>query len=48
MDYLLSLPSAKHNNGYIFVVVEIFSKMAILVDFKKIAITKDATKLFIE
>lgn len=35
MDYMLGLPSTKHGNDYVFVVVEKFSKMAILVAFKK-------------
>lgn len=46
MYYMLDLPSTKHGNDHIFVVVDRFSKMAILVACKK-SITVEATiKLF--
>ena len=48
MDYMSSLPSTEHGNDYIFVVVDWFSKMAIMTACKK-NITVDATtKLFFE
>eukprot|EP00253_Pinus_taeda_P027765 PITA_27765 len=48
MDYMLGLTSTMHNNDCIFVVVDRFSKMAIMVACKK-SISVDATaKLFIE
>ena len=46
MDYMLGLPTTKHGNYCIFVVVDRFSKMAILTACKK-SITIEATaKLF--
>lgn len=48
MDYLLGLPSTKHGNECVFVVVEKFSKMVILAAYMK-SITVEATaKLFFE
>jgi hypothetical protein len=48
MDYMLGLPSTKRGNDYVFLVVDRFSKMAILVAYKK-SITIEATaKLFFE
>jgi hypothetical protein len=48
MDYMSGLPSTKRGNDYVFVVVDHFSKMAILVAWKK-NITAEATaKLFFE
>jgi hypothetical protein len=48
MDYMSSLPSTKWGNDFVFVVVDRFSKMAILVACKK-SITAEATaKLFFE
>jgi hypothetical protein len=48
MDYMLGLPSTKQGNDYVFVVVDRFSKMEILVACKK-SITAEATaKLFFE
>jgi hypothetical protein len=48
MDYMLGLSSTKWGNDCIFVVVDHFSKMAILVSYKK-NITSEATaKLFFE
>jgi hypothetical protein len=35
MDYMSGLPSTKQGNDYVFVVVDHFSKMAILVAYKK-------------
>lgn len=48
MDYLFGLPSIKHGNYCIFVVVDIFSKMAILAAYKKSIIAKDTAKIFFE
>jgi hypothetical protein len=48
MDYMSGLPSTKQGNDCVFVVVDRFSKMAILVACKK-SITAEATaKLFFE
>ena len=48
MDYISGLPSTKRGNDCVFVVVDRFSKMAILVACKK-SITAEATaKLFFE
>lgn len=46
MDYLSSLPSTKHGNGCVFVVMDKFFKMIILVTCKKNITTKDTSKLF--
>ena len=48
MDYMSNLPSTKHGNDYIFVVVDRFSKMAILTACKKNITTEATTKLFFE
>ena len=42
MDYMSGLPSTKHGNDYVFVIVDRFSKMAILIDCKK-SISVEAT-----
>jgi hypothetical protein len=48
MDYMSGLPSTKWGNDCVFVVVDHFSNMAILVSCKK-SITEEAiTKLFLE
>ena len=48
MDYMSGLPSTKHGNDCVFVVVDRFSKMAIMAACKK-NITAEATaKLFFE
>ena len=48
MDYMSGLPSTKHGNDYVFVVVDRFSNMAIMASYKK-NITAEATaKLFFE
>jgi hypothetical protein len=45
---MLGLPSTKRGNNFVFVVVDRFSKMEILVSYKK-SITIEATaKLFFE
>jgi hypothetical protein len=48
MDYMLGLPSIKRGNDCVFVVVDRFSKMAILVSCKKSITTEATTKLFFE
>jgi hypothetical protein len=35
MDYMSSLPSTKKGNDYVFMVVDQFSKMVIMVAYKK-------------
>jgi hypothetical protein len=48
MDYMSDLPSTKHGNDCVFVVIDRFSKMAILTPCKK-SITIEATsKLLFE
>jgi hypothetical protein len=48
MEYMSSLPSTKKGNDFVFVVVDRFSKMVIMVSCKK-RITKEVTaKLFFE
>jgi hypothetical protein len=48
MDYMLGLPSTRHGNDYVFVVVDRFLKMTIMMACKK-NITAEATpKLFFE
>ena len=48
MDYMSGLPSTKQGNYCSFVVVDHFSKMAILVACKKSITAKATTKLFFE
>jgi hypothetical protein len=48
MDYISGLPSTKRGNGCVFVVVDHFSKMAVLASCKKNITTKSTTKLFFE
>jgi hypothetical protein len=47
MDYMSGLPSTKRRNDCVFVVVDHFSKMAIVVTYKKIT-TRDIAKLLFE
>ena len=48
MDYMSGLPSTKWGNDCVFVVVDRFSRMGIMVAYKK-RITAEATaKLFFE
>jgi hypothetical protein len=48
MDYMSGLLSTKRGNDYVFVVVDLFSKMVILATCKK-NITREATnKIFFE
>jgi hypothetical protein len=48
MDYMSGLPSTKWGNDCVFVVVDHFSMMAILVDCKKSITTEATAKLFFE
>jgi hypothetical protein len=48
MDYMLGLPSTKRGNDCVFVVVDRFSKMVILVAYKKSITTEATAKLFFE
>jgi hypothetical protein len=48
MDYMSGLPSTKWGNDCVFVVVDRFSKMAILVACKKNITTQASAKLFFE
>jgi hypothetical protein len=48
MDYMSGLPSTKQGNDCVFVVVDRFSKMAILTACKKSITTTDTAKLFFE
>ena len=45
MDYMLGLPSTNHGNDCVFVVVDHFSKMAILIAFKKSVCAEDIAKI---
>jgi hypothetical protein len=45
MDYMLGLPSTKRGNDYVFVVVDLFSKRAILVSFKNNIIAEAIGKI---
>jgi len=46
MDYMSGLSSNKHGNDYMFVVVDWFSKMAILTACKNNFTVEDTYKLF--
>jgi hypothetical protein len=48
MDYMSGLPSTKRGNDCVFVVVDRFSKMVILVAWKKNITEKATTNLFFE
>jgi hypothetical protein len=48
MDYMLVLPSTKWGNDCVFVVVDHFSKMVILVAYKKSITAEATTKIFFE
>jgi hypothetical protein len=48
MDYMSGLPSTKQGNDCVFMVVDRFSKMAILVTCKKSITTEATTKIFFE
>ena len=48
MDYMSGLPPTKHGNHCVFVVVDRFSKLAILFACKKSISTEATAKLFFE
>jgi hypothetical protein len=48
MDYISSLPSTKRVNYFVFVVVDHFSKMAILASCKKRIKAQATAKIFFE
>jgi hypothetical protein len=48
MDYISGLPSAKRRNDYVFLVVDHFSKMEIMLAYKNIIIVEATSKLFFE
>ena len=48
MDYMYDLPSTKHGNDCVFVVVDRFSKMAIMTACKKNIMAEAMPKLFFE
>jgi hypothetical protein len=48
MDYMLSLPSTRRGNDSILVVVDRFSKMAIMVACKKNITVEATAKIFFE
>jgi hypothetical protein len=48
MDYMSGLPSTRWGNDCVFVVVDHFSKMAILATCKKSITVEDTAKIFFE
>jgi hypothetical protein len=48
MDHMYGLPSTKHGNDCVFLVVDQFSKMVVLAPYKNSIITEATTKLFFE
>ena len=48
MDYMSVLPSTKHDNNCVFVVIDRSSKMAIMMAYKKNITAEATTKLFFE
>jgi len=48
MDYMSGLPSTKNENKCVFVVVDRFSKMAIMANYKKNIIAEATAKLLFE
>ena len=48
MDYMSGLPSTERGNDYVFVVVDCFYKMEIMVSYKKNITIEATTKLFFE
>ena len=48
MDFMSSLPTTKHGHDCVYVVVDRFSKMEILVAYRKEISIEETTKLFFE
>jgi hypothetical protein len=48
MDYMSGLPSTKRGNDCVFVVVDLFYKMAIMVAWKKNITVEATAKIFFE
>jgi hypothetical protein len=48
MEYMLGLPSTKRGNDFVFVLVDHFSKMDIMVSRKKNIIAEATAKIFFE
>jgi hypothetical protein len=46
IDYMYGLPSTKHKNDCVFLVVDHFSKMAIIIAYKKSITVANISKLF--
>ena len=48
IDFMSGLPTVRHGHDCVYVVVDRFSKMTILVTCKKAISTKETTKIFFE
>ena len=48
MDFMSSLPITKHGHDCVYVVVDRFSKLAILVDYRKAISAEETKKIFFE
>jgi hypothetical protein len=48
MDYMLGRPSTKRGNDFVFVVVDRFSKMVIMVSYKNNITAEATSKIFFE
>ena len=48
MDFMFGLPTTKHGHDCVYVVVDRFSKMEILVAYRKAISLEETTKLFFE
>ena len=48
MDYMSGLPFTKQGNDFVFLVVDHFSKVSILVGYKKIITAKATANIFFE
>lgn len=48
MDYMFGLPSTKHDNDFVFMVINKFSKMAILAAYKNSITIEAIAKLLFE
>ena len=48
MDYMLGLPSTKHGNKFVRVVMDRFSKMTILIACKKSISTESIANILLE